>query len=135
MAHTLREQRDLHSAKDVFDNVGAREVSPEMIDLAARLIQSQSGKYEPADLEDRYEARLREMIDAKVAGGHLVEHPEEQVPRDNVIDLVAALRKSLAEAEAAKSNSSPLAKSRAKTQAKPSGKTAPASKGPRKRAS
>ena len=44
------------------------KVEPEMVDLATQLIKRQTGKYDPADLEDRYENRLRAMIDAKVAG-------------------------------------------------------------------
>ena len=74
-------------------------VEPEMVDLAMQLIKRQTGKYDPADLEDRYENRLRAMVDAKVAGMPL--EPEERYERANVIDLVAALRKSIEESNAA----------------------------------
>lgn len=71
----------------------------------------QTGKYDPADLEDRYENRLRAMVDAKVAGMPL--EPEERLyERGNVIDLISALRKSLeaskaGEAKAAKAPKGP----------------------------
>ncbi len=39
-----------------------------MVQLASQLVQRQSGKYDAADLEDRYETRLRAMIDAKLKG-------------------------------------------------------------------
>ena len=71
-----------------------------MVDLAVQLINRQSAQYDPADFEDRYETRLRAMIDAKIAGGALVAEPDEAPSRGNVIDLVAALRKSLADAVA-----------------------------------
>ena len=122
MAHTLYEPRDLNNAADVFDNVGSIKIEPEMIKLAMQLVQRQSGRYDPADLEDRYETRLRELIDAKAAGGNLTEPPEEQPSRGNVIDLVAALRKSLAEAEATQSSSQ--TKGRTKPSAKPGAKMA-----------
>jgi DNA end-binding protein Ku len=100
IAHTLLEERDLNSAAQYFDEAAKLPVDPEMVDLAMQLIKRQTGKYDPADLVDRYENRLRAMIDAKVAGMPL--EPEERLyERSNVIDLVAALRKSLEESEAA----------------------------------
>ena len=63
--------------------------------LARQLIERQEAKFAPADLVDRYEARLRDVIQAKLKGeGFKPAEPEE--PRgDNVIDLMAALRQSL----------------------------------------
>jgi hypothetical protein len=52
-----------------------------MVDLATQLIQRKSGKYDPTDLEDRYETRLRALIDAKLAGGGLVTEAERPVER------------------------------------------------------
>ena len=114
MAHTLYEQRDINSAADLFDDVNSIKIDPEMVDLAAQLIRRQSRKYDPADLEDRYETRLRELIHAKAAGGHLLEPQEELAAPNNVIDLVAALKKSLA-----KSGGSPPAPGRKKPGTKP----------------
>ena len=45
-----------------------RPPDPEMVKLATQLIERQAGKFQPADLEDRYEARLRQVIDAKLKG-------------------------------------------------------------------
>jgi DNA end-binding protein Ku len=96
MAHTLYEERDLNSSKDVFGDVQLK-VDPEMVELAIQLIKRQSGRYDPADLEDRYETRLRAMIDAKLQGDGLVTEAERPAAGDsNVIDLVAALKRSLA---------------------------------------
>ena len=66
-----------------------------MVKLATQLIERQETRFEPADLEDRYEARLRAVIDAKLKGeGIAPEEPATARP-DNVIDLMAALKRSL----------------------------------------
>ena len=107
MAHTLHEERDLNSLENLFEDAAQQKVEPEMIDLAMQLIKRQSGQYDPADFEDRYETRLREMIDAKLAGRELENDAAGSIPaRSNVIDLVAALRKSVAEASASGNMSS-----------------------------
>jgi DNA end-binding protein Ku len=96
MAHTLYEQRDLNSPKELFDGADDVHVDPEMVTLATQLIQRQASRYDPADLEDRYETRLRAMIDAKLKGEG-VEQDEPLIHPSNVIDLMAALKKSLAQ--------------------------------------
>jgi DNA end-binding protein Ku len=95
MAHTLYEERDLNGSKDLFDGLAGIKLDPEMVQLASQLVERQSGKYDASDLEDRYESRLRAMIDAKLKGEGLdVSEPEEPA-RTNVVDLKAALKKSL----------------------------------------
>lgn len=93
--HTLHEPRDLYDYHKLFDRVPDARPDAEMVKLATQLIDRQEGKFEPADLEDRYEARLRQVIDAKLKGEGI--KPEEPAaPRaDNVIDLMAALKRSL----------------------------------------
>ena len=68
-----------------------------MVKLATQLIDRQTGRYDPADLEDRYETRLRAMIEAKVKGLKLEDDEEPDEAPSNVIDLMAALRRSLGE--------------------------------------
>ena len=41
---------------------------PEMVQLARQLITRQLGRYDPADVEDRYETRLRAVIEARLQG-------------------------------------------------------------------
>jgi DNA end-binding protein Ku len=94
VAQTLYEDRDLNSAADVYDGVTNVQSDPEMVQLAVQLIDRQTGKYDPSDVEDKYETRLRAMIHAKLAGKG-VEPKKEEVPESNVIDLMAALKKSL----------------------------------------
>lgn len=125
--HTLHEPRDLHAYDTLFASVPHAKPDPEMVKLARQLITRQEAKFEPADIEDRYEARLRDVIDAKLKGeGIEPEAPEE--PRDNVIDLMAALKRSLG--EEAKPRKAPT-RARPKTAAK--SKPSPARKRARAR--
>ena len=93
--HTLHEKRDINESKDLFEPVVDEKADPEMVKLATQLIDRQSARFEPSDMEDRYEARLRAVIEAKLHGEGI--RPEEtKAPRqDNVIDLMAALKQSL----------------------------------------
>ena len=95
VAHTLHEERDLNNAHEVFDDSPGGKSDAEMVTLATQLIERQTGEYDPADVEDRYEARLRDVIDAKLKGEGVPPMDEEEPDRDNVIDLMAALRQSL----------------------------------------
>ena len=97
IAHTLHEERDLNSSEDLFRNIGEIKLDPQMIDLATMLIERQSGKYDPSDLEDHYETRLRALLDAKIAGMPSAQSAPAPVADTNVIDLMSALRRSLAQ--------------------------------------
>ncbi|MBN8871352.1 MAG: Ku protein [Rhodospirillales bacterium] len=101
VCHTLHEPRDLYSAEEVFGAVGDEAPDAEMVKLATQLIDRQEGKFEPADTEDRYETRLREVIDAKLRGEGISPDAPEEPDRSNVIDLMAALKASLGRGEAA----------------------------------
>jgi DNA end-binding protein Ku len=129
VAHTLHEQRDINDAKAVFDDATAIKTDPEMIPLARQLIDRQTTTYDPSDIEDRYETRLRAMIDAKLKGEGIEEAETEEPDRGNVVDLMAALKKSLGQAgdepakppnRAAKAKKEPPAKAAKKPAAAPS---------------
>jgi DNA end-binding protein Ku len=95
VAHTLHEERDLNDPRELFDDLPSGESDAEMVRLATQLIARQTGKYDPSDVEDRYEARLREVIDAKLKGEGIEPADEAEPDRGNVIDLMSALRRSL----------------------------------------
>ena len=102
VAHTLDEQRDINDARSILGDAAEIKTDPEMVALAKQLIERQTTAYDPSDLEDRYETRLRAMIDAKLKGeGIDVSEPAEP-DRTNVVDLMAALKKSLAQEAAPK---------------------------------
>jgi len=105
MAHTLYEDRDLNSSKELFNDIGAIKIDPEMVQLATQLVQRQAGRYESGDLEDKYETRLRALIDAKLKGEGIKADDTPQVATSNVVDLMAALKKSLGHEPEEKSTS------------------------------
>lgn len=98
VVHTLLEERDLNSASGLFEAAAAKPIDPDMVQLAKQLITRQLGTYDPADVEDRYEARLRDVIAAKLKGEGVQPEAAVAVERGNVIDLMAALKKSLGQA-------------------------------------
>jgi DNA end-binding protein Ku len=95
VAHTLNEQRDIVDAKKLFDRIPDVKPDEEMVKLAMQLIERQTAEFDPADMEDRYEARLREVIEAKLRGEGITPETPEEADRSNVIDLMSALKKSL----------------------------------------
>jgi len=112
VAHTLNEERDINDAKPLFEGLDRIKVDPEMVKLATQLIDRQSGEYDPKDVEDRYEARLRDVIEAKLKGEG-IEPVAEEAPRSNVIDLMSALRKSLSQEPAEEKEKKPAARAKA----------------------
>jgi DNA end-binding protein Ku len=119
VAQTLSEQRDMNNASDIFSGKSGEKSDPEMVKLAVQLIDRQTGRYDPSDVEDRYETRLRAMIDAKLKGEGIDREQPPAEDRGNVIDIMAALKKSLGEAP-----EKPPAKE------KPAGKAPSPEKGP-----
>ena len=93
--HTLHDERDIHDPKELFAGVPGAKPDPAMVKLATQLIDRQVGRFDPADMEDRYKARLREVIEAKLRGEERAPEPEPDDGRGNVIDLMAALKRSL----------------------------------------
>lgn len=94
--HTLRENRDLNSASEFFAGLPKGRLDPELVRLAVQLVDRQAGEYDPTDVEDRYATRLHAIIDAKLKGEE-AEAPRMEEQSGNVVDLMAALRKSLDE--------------------------------------
>jgi DNA end-binding protein Ku len=120
MGHSLYEDRDLNSSKELFDGLSSIKIDPEMVQLATQLVERQSGQNDASDLEDRYETTLRAMIDAKLKGEGIEADEEPELKASNVVDLMAALKKSLGESE------KPAKKTAAKKPEKPARKAAAA---------
>ena len=127
IAHTLYEPRDLNDPEELWADIPAGKPDPDMVGLATQLIDRQTGTYDQSDAEDRYEARLRELIQAKLKGEGLSNEPEPEADRGNVIDLMAALKQSLAASRKLEAGGKPApAPARPKGRASPKGKAAPA---------
>ncbi|HYZ22370.1 MAG TPA: Ku protein, partial [Rhodopila sp.] len=96
VCHTLHDPHEIVDAAPLWDDIPDIRPTPDqdiadMIGLAAQLIARRNGRFQPEDTIDRYEARLREVIEAKLKGEGITPEPPEEPSRDNVIDLMAAL--------------------------------------------
>src|SRR4051812_2778303 len=113
IVYTLRMGDEVIQPKDAFDDIPASRPSKAMIEIARQIIEQQHGAFEPAKFEDRYETALRDLIRRKEKGVKLV--AAEPVEEDNVIDLMAALKKSLkSKAKGGKDPSTAAAKRKAR---------------------
>jgi DNA end-binding protein Ku len=92
----LRYADELRSFSEV--PVGAAEVKGPELKLAVQLIdQVATEEFHPESYEDTQRKRLRELIDRKVAGEEIAVAPVE-APKAEIIDLMSALKASLAAA-------------------------------------
>ena len=132
VVHTLHEERDLNDYGAIFDHLPATKPDPDMIQLATQLIDRQTGQYDPADIEDRYETRLRAVIDAKLKGEGIEAETAEEPDRSNVVDLMAALRRSLGQTEEKAKTPKKAGASKAAATPKPAPKTKAATPAPKK---
>lgn len=90
----------LRSAEEVraLDEIGHPDLpkaDPRMLDIATKIIDQQAGAFDPAEFNDRYEDALRELIEEKKKGKPVKTQPAPEADDTKVVDLMAALRKSL----------------------------------------
>ena len=108
---------DVRSKSEIEDAVGATDVKDAELQLAGQVINSLAGDWNPEDFENEYRRDLRAMLDAKLAGEQ-IKRPEP-VAETPVIDLMEALRRSVAEVQTSKkTKAAPKSGSRRKTAAR-----------------
>jgi DNA end-binding protein Ku len=94
----LRYAEELKEPADFFDEVPTGKPDKEMVDLAVELIGRKSGKFTPDQFKNHYAQALRDLVNKKMKGQKVVAPHEEVAPGGGkVIDLMAALRKSIGE--------------------------------------
>ena len=93
VAYSLRSNREVRDAQEVFGRIPAEKPPAEMVEIAAKIIDQQSGAFDPSKFDDRYEDALRALIREKEKG-HGVKKVEEPKQAE-VIDLMEALKRSL----------------------------------------
>ena len=75
------------------------KVRPQEVKMAASLIETMAADFEPEKYEDDYQNQLKELIEAKAAGGEAFTVEERESSDDDgddeVADLLAALRASV----------------------------------------
>jgi DNA end-binding protein Ku len=73
----------------------AADLDAEMVAIAGAIIKQRTGTFDPSTYRDRYQEALRELIEAKMKGVAI--KPREVSTPPPVIDLMAALKRSLAQ--------------------------------------
>lgn len=69
-------------------------MNPQEVKLAEQLLQSLAADFNPKEYHDEFQERLNALIEAKLRGRSIAAAPE--APRAPVIDIMQALKKSLA---------------------------------------
>ena len=90
---TLRYPYEVRDEKPYFEDIPELKLPKEMLDLAAHIVQTKSGHFDPGQFEDRYENALIDLLKRKQAGEKL-EAPREIAP-PRVVNLMEALRASV----------------------------------------
>ena len=67
--------------------------------MAQSLIESMSADFDPGQYHDEYREALEQVIEAKIEGREVVEQPVQEEDTGSVVDLMAALRASVAAAK------------------------------------
>ena len=111
---TLRYADEVRKAQGYFDDIDDIKPDKELLSLAEKLIDDKAAPFEPEEYHDRYVDALKELIAAKrKSGGEkiLEDVDEGAAPGGNVIDLMAALKKSVESDSGSKKKSSSKGKS------------------------
>ena len=103
---TLRYSDEVNQAAGYFREIGDAKPDPDLLDLAASLIAKKAGTFDASEFHNRYVDALKLLIEQKrkKKGGLVIQDPDKSDPAkgSNVIDLMAALKKSLGSDEAPK---------------------------------
>lgn len=83
------------------------EIRPQELAMAASLIESLAGDFDPGEYTDSYRDAVTAVVDAKVAGRDVVAARPVTDSGGAVLDLMAALRASVAAAKAKRGDAAP----------------------------
>lgn len=113
---------ELNPASDIpeFDDLDSVELTDREREMAEQLIESLAGDFDPEQYHDSYREELMDLINAKASGATPALSGPEAPADDVVVDLMAALEKSVAEAREARGRH-PSSAEGASSQEEPSG--------------
>jgi DNA end-binding protein Ku len=128
LATTLRYGYEVRDAEPYFEDIPDVSIPAEMKKLATHILEQKAGHFDPTKFEDRYEDAVQSLLKAKQAG---LPPAEKEAPAPgNVVNIMDALRKSVAvEKRANSATVRPAAARRkaAKKSARPAARTRRAS--------
>jgi DNA end-binding protein Ku len=137
LLETLRYADEVNKAQSYFREIEDREPDADLLDMASMLIERKTGKFDPSEFHNRYVDALHKLIEEKQRkkGEKVIQDPDaDEAPSrgSNVVDLMAALKRSLGEGGSGANDNKGAAK-----KAAPAKKPAPrraAAKAPAKKA-
>ncbi|WP_315765779.1 MULTISPECIES: Ku protein [unclassified Bradyrhizobium] len=117
MGTLLRYPYEVRNEQDYFDDIQDVKITKDMLDLAKHIVERKSAEFEPEKFEDHYETALIDLINKKRSGMTITAKAAPKTS-GNVINLMDALKRSLAgtdqAAAAAAPKQTPAVKSKAK---------------------
>ncbi|CAA9350639.1 MAG: Ku-like_protein [uncultured Nocardioidaceae bacterium] len=75
---------------------------PQELKMAKLLLETLAGDYDPSEFEDEYAGAVHALVEAKLAGGEVKQTKEPAPSAGEVVDLLAALQRSVAAAKTAR---------------------------------
>ena len=96
MLYLLRYEEELRDPKSALSGVKDASVAADELSLAKQLIKGGTSKFDLSAYKDDYEAAVKKLVDAKRKGKPLPA-PEPEPTRSKVVNIMDALRNSLAE--------------------------------------
>jgi DNA end-binding protein Ku len=94
---TLYFAEDIRSRAEIDEAVGETKVKEPELAMARQLVESLVGEFDPTEFENEYRGELRAMLEAKLAGKEIAR--PEPIPTAPVVDLMDALKQSVAQAQ------------------------------------
>ncbi|MGH2996080.1 MAG: Ku protein [Gaiellaceae bacterium] len=94
---TLYFAEDIRSRAEIDEAVSETDVKKPELEMARQLVESLVGEFDPGEFENEYRRDLRAMLEAKLAGEEITR--PEPVAVAPVVDLMEALRQSVAQAQ------------------------------------
>ncbi|HET7413188.1 MAG TPA: Ku protein [Pararhizobium sp.] len=93
---TLRYGDEVRDSADYFAHVGEHKPDPELMKLTKKLIDKRTKPWDPSMVSDPVQDRLKDIIAAKKKGRKRPEKPKSAPQPDNVVNIMDALRRSIA---------------------------------------
>ncbi len=102
---------DVRNKAEIEEAVGATDVKKPELQLAGQVIESLVGEWNPEDFENEYRRDLKAMLEAKLSGEQITR--PEPVAETPVVDLMEALRRSVADVQGRKGGAAGSKKTKA----------------------
>ncbi len=115
---TLRYADEVNKAQSYFREIPDQKPDAELLDLAEALIDKKTATFDPQEFHDRYVDALKDLVERKrkAKGGKVIEAADDSGAKSgsNVVDLMAALKKSMEKSGGTAAQKAPAKKASAK---------------------